>query len=35
MIFNGNDYCPPDDDNFDQQAYDDWANDDCDRRKGN
>lgn len=26
---------PPDDDDFDQQAYDDWANDDCDRRKGN
>ena len=26
---------PPDDDDFDQQAYDDWANDKCDRDKGN
>ena len=27
---------PPDDDvDFDQQYYDDWANDKCDRDKGN
>ena len=35
MLFNGNDYAPPDDDDFDQQAYDDAQDMIFQQKRGN